>query len=51
MQYRLEGEAPEAGPYWFTPTLEEDLGRCIQDVQCVFVVYDFSAVVAEGTNA
>ena len=25
VQYRLEGEAPEAGPYWFTPTLEEDL--------------------------
>ena len=44
-------EAPEAGPYWYLPTLKEDLGRFIQDVHHVFVVYDFAAVVAEGTNS
>ena len=48
---RSEREVPEAGPCWFTPTLEEDLRRFIQDVHRVFVVDAFTAAVAEGTNA
>ena len=48
---RLERQAPEAGPCWLPPTLEEDLGRFIQDVHRVFVIYDFEAVFAEGINA
>ena len=44
-------EVPEAGPCWFTSTLEEDLGRFIQDVHHVFVIYGFTAVVIDGTNA
>ena len=47
----MEREAPEAGPCWFTTTLEDDLGRFIQDMHRVFVVDDFAAVVIEGTNA
>ena len=47
----LEREAPEAGPCWLPPTLEEDLGRFIQDVHRVFVVDVFKAVFVEGTNA
>ena len=48
---RSDREAPEAGPCWYPPTLEEDLGRFIQDLHRMFVVYDFTAMVAEGTNA
>ena len=51
MNYRLEREAPKAGPCWFTPSLEEDLRRFIQDVHHVFVVENLADVVAEGTNA
>ena len=47
----LEQEAPNTGPCWFTPSLEEDLRRFIQDVRRVFVVEDLSYVVAKGTNA
>ena len=47
----LERKAPEAGPCWFNSTLEEELGRFIQDMHIVFVVEDFSAVITEGTNA
>ena len=47
----MEKEAPEAGPCWFMPILEQDLRRFIQDVHRVFVVEEFAAVVAEGTNA
>ena len=32
-------------------TLDEDLGCFIQDVHRVFVVDEFAAAVAEGTNA
>ena len=46
-----EQEAPKAGLCWFTPSLEEDLIRFIQDLHRVFVVEDPTAVVAEGTNA
>ena len=48
---RSERDAPQAGPCWFIPTLEEDLGRFIHDVHRVFVVDDFGSMVAEGTNA
>ena len=51
VQSRSEIEAPEAGPCWFTPTLEEDLGCFVQDVHRMFVVDDFAAMVAEGNNA
>ena len=51
LHYRLEREELEAGPCWFTPSLEEDLGRFIQDVQHMFVVEDLAAVVAEGKKA
>ena len=47
----MEREAPEAGPCWFTPTLEDDLGRFVQDGNRVFVVDDFAGIVTEGTNA
>ena len=48
---RSEREAPEAIPCWFTPTLEEDLGRFIQDMHRVFVVDDCAAIFIERTNA
>ena len=48
---RSERDAPEAGTCWFTPNLEDDLGRFIQDVNNVFVVDNFVAVVVEATNA
>ena len=48
---RSEREAPEVGPCWFTPTLEDYLGCFIQDVYHVFVVDYFTSMVAEGTNA
>ena len=47
----MEIEAPEAGPCWFMPTLEEDLECFIQDVHRMFVIEDLTAAVSEGTNA
>ena len=45
MYSRLDQEAPNAGPCWFTPSLEEDLSRFIQDVHSVFAVEDLVSVV------
>ena len=47
----MEQEAPKAVPCWFTPFVEEDIRRFIQDVHRVFVVDDPAGVVTEGTNA
>ena len=46
----MEREAPEAGPCWYPPTLEEDLGRFIQDVHYMLFVEEFADVVAEGNT-
>ena len=48
--FRLDQEAPNAGPCWFTPSLEEGLRCFTQDVHRVFVVEDLAAVFAEGNN-
>ena len=50
VHYRSKREAPEAGPCWFMPTLEDELGHFVQDVHDVFVVDYFTAMVAEETN-